>query len=254
MFGDKTTFEKFRRRFFNRREPLFSLIQDHPLLGRIRSEHRGVPQKLGLGVGALRQIAELLVTAGEQSNQEKPDRRLLLAATKQVAVQTWRESANGKDWLASGLGDCSKLAEMMVKPAWLEAREPLSCSQRAGRVRRTLDPEGGKDTDDPLDVEGLDDEAETTKFHRTEQKEIEAWVRRLREDAIGVIIAPYFRRGVISREPRQLPLLTQHHGELLSQFDLDTRAIAGQVFRRVLMAEEFLLRYLADVERDNAQH
>jgi hypothetical protein len=40
---------------------------------------------------------------------------------------------------------------------------------------------------------------------------------------------------------------------LLAEFDLDTRAVAGQVFRRILMAEEFLLRYLADVEKDQAE-
>lgn len=33
VFGDASAFENFRRRFFNRREALFSLIQDHPLLG-----------------------------------------------------------------------------------------------------------------------------------------------------------------------------------------------------------------------------
>ena len=34
---------------------------------------------------------------------------------------------------------------------------------------------------------------------------------------------------------------------------METRAIAGQVFRRILMAEEFLLRYLADVEKEQAE-
>jgi hypothetical protein len=44
-----------------------------------------------------------------------------------------------------------------------------------------------------------------------------------------------------------------HHRDLLAEFDLETRAVAGQVFRRILMAEEFLLRYLADVEKDRTE-
>ena len=39
----------------------------------------------------------------------------------------------------------------------------------------------------------------------------------------------------------------------MSELDLETRAVAGQVFRRILMAEEFLLRYLADVEKDQTE-
>ena len=77
-------------------------------------------------------------------------------------------------------------------------------------------------------------------------------MRRLREDAIGGIVAPYFRHGLIATESPQ-PLLAAHHRGLLAAFDLATRAVAGQVFRRVLMAEEFLLRYLADVEKEQAE-
>ena len=69
----------------------------------------------------------------------------------------------------------------------------------------------------------------------------------------AAVIAPYFQTGVIASGSLRLPLLADHHGDLLAKFDLATRAIAGQVFRRTLMAEEFLLRYLADVERNNAE-
>ena len=81
---------------------------------------------------------------------------------------------------------------------------------------------------------------------------MDRWVRRLREDAIGAIVAPYFRHGLIAAESHP-PLLAAHHAGLLAAFDLATRAVAGQVFRRVLMAEEFLLRYLADVEKEQAE-
>ena len=82
---------------------------------------------------------------------------------------------------------------------------------------------------------------------------VDSWVRRLRDDAIGGIIAPYFRHGLIGASGARQPLLSEHHRGLLAEFDLDTRAVAGQVFRRILMAEEFLLRYLADVQKEQAE-
>ncbi len=65
------------------------------------------------------------------------------------------------------------------------------------------------------------------------------------------MIAPYFQDNVISSASVRLPLLAEHHGDLLAKFDLTTARRAGQVLRRTLMADEFLLRYLADVQRDN---
>lgn len=141
----------------------------------------------------------------------------------------------------------------MADTSWFEAREPLSRSARAGRVRREIDPEARGGSDDPLDVEQLDEEANFEGSSGQQEREALAWVQRLKRDAIGDVIAPYFQTGVIARESSRLPLLTEHHGELLAKFDLATRAIAGQVFRRTLMAEEFLLRYLADVERNDAE-
>lgn len=253
VFGDGTSFENFRRRFFNRREPLFSLIQDHPLLGQVSDQHRGVPPGLGLTEASLREVAELLVFWGELSGNEKPDRRLLLAATEQVAVSTWRETSEGEKWITTVLANCTELSDRMKDPSWLEAREPLSRSERAGRVRREIDPEARSGTDDPLDVEQFDEETTSNAGSRSQDKEVEAWVQRLREDAIGQVIAPYFCNGIIASPSTKLPLLAEHHGDLLHKFDLATRAMAGQVFRRVLMAEEFLLRYLADIERDNTE-
>ncbi|MEO8497546.1 MAG: hypothetical protein ABI614_20960, partial [Planctomycetota bacterium] len=48
-----------------------------------------------------------------------------------------------------------------------------------------------------------------------------------------------------------VPLLAEHHAELLEQLDLNTRVVAGQVFRRILMADEFLLRYLTEVTSEH---
>ena len=253
VFGEGVAFENFRRRFFNRREPLFSLIQDHPLLGPITGEGRGVPHNLRLTSANLREVGELLVAAGELSNNERPDRRLLLAATEHVAVNAWLQDTGGEQWLDNVLGNCQELTERITDPSWLEAREPLSRSERAGRVRRALDPEALAGTKDPLDVEQLDEDVTSGDASRSLEKEADAWVKRLGQDAIGEVIAPYFRTGVIAGISKRLPLLAEHHGELMASFDLATRAVAGQVFRRTLMAEEFLLRYLADVERNNAE-
>jgi hypothetical protein len=253
VFGDGTSFENFRRRFFNRREPLFSLIQDHPLLGEVSNRNRGIPPGLRLTAGNLREVAALLVSRGELSSNEKADRRLLLAATEQVAVNKWRGTSEGEMWISTVLENCRELEDRMTDPRWLEAREPLSRSERAGRVRRELDPEARPDTNDPLDVEQLDEETIINAGNGSQDKEVEAWLRRLQEDAIGQVIAPYFRTGIIAGSSTRLPLLAAHHGDLLHKFDMTTRAIAGQVFRRVLMAEEFLLRYLADIERDRTE-
>jgi len=256
VFGDAGSFENFRRRFFNRREPLFSLIQDHPLLGAVQDGRRGIPDDLRLTDADLHRVAELLVAREELAGNEKSDRRLLLAATEHVALRTWTASAAGEKWLLGEggvLANCRDLCDRIADERWLEAREPLSRSERAGRVRRTVDPEAQGDADDPLAVEQLDDEVTATGGGRSQAREVNAWVRRLREDAIGTVIAPYFRMGLIEKVSTHLPILAEHHGELMAKLSLETRAVAGQVFRRVLMADEFLLRYLANVDRDNAE-
>jgi hypothetical protein len=252
VFGDAMVFENFRRRFFNRREPLFSLIQDHPLLDEIGGGGVGVGHHVALGVEHLRQIAALLLERGEGADADRPDRRLILAATEHVAVTSWRGSSGGEAWLGKVLQNCPELADRMADPSWLEAREPLSRSERAGRVRRTLDPEAAESTSDPLDAEESEGGGESGRSAGASDAQVERWVRRLREDAVGGIVAPYFQQGVIAAEGYQ-PLLAAHHRGLLAAFDLATRAVAGQVFRRILMAEEFLLRYLADVEKEQTE-
>ncbi|MDB4367974.1 DEAD/DEAH box helicase [Mariniblastus sp.] len=252
VFGDGTTFENFRKRFFNRREPLFSLIQDQPLLGSLPSGEFGIPNDLKLTIGDLNLVAEVLVEHGEIAIHKQPDRRLLLAATEHVALQKWNEFAKGERWIEKVFANCDSLFHHIVDPEWLVAREPLSRSKRAGRVRRELDPEAGGGSSDPLELELLDDERQSREENRPIENEINAWVHHLRHDTIGEVVAPYFQAGVIENQSSRLPLLVEHHHDLMAKFDLETRAVAGQVFRRTLMAEEFLLRYLADIERDNS--
>jgi superfamily II DNA or RNA helicase len=252
VFGDASVFDNFRRRFFNRREPLYSLIQDHPLLDEIRGGRVGVGREVALGIEHLKQIADLLAEHNEDAGSDKPDRRLLLAATEHVAVTSWRESTEGQKWLDKVLRNCPDLVDRMAHPNWLLAREPMSRSERAGRARRATDPEASSSASDPLEAEEFEGAVQAEKNEGSTETPAEKWVRRLREDAIGGIVAPYFRRELIGETGHQ-PLLAAHHLGLLAEFDLDTRAVAGQVFRRVLMADEFLLRYLADVEKEKAE-
>ncbi|MGH7138254.1 MAG: hypothetical protein ACREHD_21080, partial [Pirellulales bacterium] len=249
VFGGENAFENFRRRFFNRREPLFSLIQDHPLLGDLGDGHIGLPKELAITDEHLGQVAHLLVEHGELADSEKSDRRLLIAATEHVAVNCWRQLPAGRDWLRKVLPNCDELEEKIANPRWLEAREPLSRSERAGRARRVADPEAAKHVTDPLEAEDLDEGFQQGQSRASVDEAVNAWSRRIREDAIGEIVAPYFQARLISAEGR-LPIIARHHLGLLTELDMDTRAVAGQVFRRILMADEFLLRYLADVEKD----
>ncbi|MEX2215956.1 MAG: helicase-related protein [Phycisphaeraceae bacterium] len=251
VFGGALAFDNFRKRFFNRREALFSLIQDHPLLGAVGNDRVGVPASVALGSDQLEQVGRLLIEQGEYSDSDKPDRRLLLAATEHVAVRWWNGHSEGSKWLEKVLQNCPVLQERIAQPSWLEAREPLSRSERAGRARKTADPEARHQVQDPLDAEEDDVGKQTNQGKHTNEDAVAAWVRRLREDAIGEVVAPYFQPGLIAAIDGLQPILAMRHREILVKFDLETRAVAGQVFRRILMAEEFLLRYLATVEKDN---
>jgi hypothetical protein len=251
VFGDASLFDNFRKRFFNRREALFSLIQDHPLLGRLSDGRVGVPGEVALNGSHLREVGELLLKQGERAESDKSDRRLIIAATEQVAVTHWRKSSDGRAWLRKILQGCPELEARIVEPSWLEGREPLSRSERAGRARRTADPEGHDTARDPLEAEESDIGEQEDQAGSPKNNAIDSWERRLSEDAIGGIVQPYFKVGLILGKDVRQPLLVQHHASLLIQFDLNTRAVAGQVFRRILMADEFLLRYLADIEKDN---
>ncbi len=253
VFGNESAFENFRKRFFNRREALYSLIQDHPLLGKRPDNSVGVPSEIALTEEHLRQVGHLLVIHGENADSDKIDRRLVIAATEQVAVNYWGVCAEGRKWLEQVLQNCKDLEDRIIKPSWLKGREPLSRSERAGRAKQSADPEAYGQINDPLEAEEEDVVASSVQIKGASELAIKSWVNRLREDVIGHIIAPYFRHGLIEARDGIQPILAEHHGAALAKFDLNTRAVAGQVFRRILMADEFLIRYLAQVEKDNTR-
>ena len=250
VFVDVTAFKNFRKRASRRHEPLFSLIQDQPLLGRVAFGEIGIPAKLRLGEQDLRRVAELIAERAEVVDDDKPDRRLILAAVEHVAVKLWSAPNMECKWLDDVFKHCSDLKAKMLETAWLRGRDPLSRSARAANRHTQRDVDAHEDDDaDPLLLEE-DDPSNTLPASPESSgqidKQTDLWLDRLRNGAAGEVLSPYFREGVIKRCSAHLPLLAQHHGDLLGQLDSDTRVVAGQVFRRILMAEEFLLRYLTD--------
>jgi hypothetical protein len=98
-FPTEERYENFRNQFFNLRRPLYSLVQDHPLLGQIGNGHSGLPQALQLDAADLARAADVLVQRGESPEGDRVDRRLLLAAVEHVAVSKWRSEEAGREWL-----------------------------------------------------------------------------------------------------------------------------------------------------------
>jgi hypothetical protein len=251
IFGGADRFELFRARFFNRREPLFALIQDHPLLGLLSDGSIGVPEALRLGEAQLGHLGEMLVGEGEGVDVEKPDRRLLLAAVEHLAVRTWEDTAIGRSWLDQVFAAAPELRRAIGQQSWVPGRAVLATAPRL------TDPQARSHAADPLGIE------ESRGERRAADGSTRAgshWLDRLRASArrgesLVHAIAPYFRSEAIGVDPSDVvpPLLAAHHAETLAKLDVETRRAAGQVFRRVLMAEEYLLRYLADIPPEGEQ-
>lgn len=245
VFGSEARFEGFRKRFFNRYEPLYSLIQDHPLLGRMPDSKVGIPQELRMGREELGQVAEIVASRAKSGSLDKPDRRLLLSVVENVVVRIWEGSEKGVSWLdrvlpQESLGD---LREAMAKWTWIPKRPLLG----GGSTAR--DPEAGRGVADPLAPENEGVGQTEREAKRTANAEL--WLKRLQRGSVADVIAPYFRQEVVSSGSRRAPtlLLPEFHSDLLVKLDLETRRAAGLVFRRALMAEEFLIRYLTDAPR-----
>ncbi len=248
VFGSDTRFEGFRRRFFNRREPLYSLIQDYPLLGVLPDKTIGVPEPLLFGEDILKQLAEFLIAEGEDPSIEKPDRRMVLAIVEHLAVQAWEQTDAGREWLDEVLHNCADIKGIISRGNWIPKRGILALAPR------TRDPEAPKDIEDPILQEEAD-EAQEERKTKNDIDQIKAWVDRFKREPIGSVIAPFFHIGLLGVRQTNflLPLLPRYHCKLLTQLDLRTRRAAGQAFRRILMAEEFLIRYLADAPREQAE-
>jgi hypothetical protein len=245
VFGSEGKFEGFRKRFFNRHEPLYSLIQDHPLIGVMPDSKVGIPPELRMGEAELRQVAEIVASRAKPGSVEKPDRRLLLSVVENVAVRAWEASAKGVDWLDRVLPreSLGELREAIARSNWIPGRPLLSGSSAA------RDPEAGRGATDPLAPENAEIGHPWREASRTANAEL--WHKRLQRGSWADVIAPYFRQEVVSFGSRRVPtlLLPQFHSDMLVKLDVESRRTAGLVFRRALMAEEFLIRYLTDAPR-----
>lgn len=207
----------------------------------------GIPEALRLEEPHLRTVASILVDRGEEPQGGKPDRRLLLAAVEHVAVRVWSEIAEGKDWLGRSFDAWPALRQDMAEEAWLQGRRALMPSTRAVAEAEDDAPEAEIDLEEESPCPG-DNPGKEEREHQ-----VAAWMQTLREKAIGELLTPYFRLDLFSHEPHSLPLLVRFHAGLLRKLNPDARVLAGQVFRRMLMAEEFLFRYLTGVEKETSE-
>jgi len=155
----------------------------------------------------------------------------------------WSSTAEGIAWLNAVLGKAPELRGAIGSQHWLPTRSALT------RTGRRQDPDAAVGSVDPLAVEereapeGMGDVKPTGS-------PLEGWLERL-DGELGDVVAPYFASELASRGRAHalLPLLPRHHSQELRQLDLETRRVAGQTFRRILMADEFLIRYLTDAPR-----
>lgn len=222
-------FENFRKRFFNRHEVLYSLIQDHPLLC------GNLPKELKLEAEDLGSVATILEAKRVPFNHKKPDRRAILAAIEYVAVAKWNNSDAGTSWLENAFEYSNDLWQAMGKDSWVPSRASL------GHTMRT---ESGKDHLEDIEREKLLESKQLTSAQ---------WLSLLRAGTASEVLAPYFDKKAVPGlgENSVSPLLTTHHWKTLRRLNLETRSAAGQVFRRILMAEEFLTRYLGNAVRES---
>jgi hypothetical protein len=243
LFQDAQQFANFRKRFFDRHESLYAFILDQPLLGGLESNRVGIPEPIRLEEPHLRAVATVLADRGE--DHVRPDRRLLLAAVEHVAVRAWSASPQGEAWLARSFDAWPELRQAIADESWLDGRRGLMPLTRAA-----------SDTDDEvpeLETDRDEEESGAAALARASEKpnrETAAWVQTLRQKVVGELLQPYFQRGLFSQESVSLPILPRFHAGMLRQLKPQARVLAAQVFRRMLMADEFLIRYLAGVDKE----
>jgi hypothetical protein len=240
IFGNLQSYENFRRRFASRREPLYALIQDHPLLGLLGSDRVGVPAGLRLGKNDLLRVAATLAEFGDAADLKKPDRRKILAVVEHTAVSIWGQSKEGEEWLGKCFADeSSEFRKRMERLSWVRDRGNVM-AYKCGDSEADPAPQS-EETEEPEEPRGKPGGASKPSW----------WLRRLKSASIAVDISPYFQPALL-RQPHgidELPLLPRYHARQLALLDDETRKAAGQAFRRILMADEFLLRFLTDAHK-----
>ena len=225
----KTRIENFQKRLYNYRQSVFLLFQDHPFAG-----PRGrVPRRLALRKRDVAGIAARLALGGPPRDRSRRfDRRRILAATEQVLVARWKESAEGRKWLNKVLEPLC-LAETIPESSDL-VLSPDWPTRRRERVEGVL-----RETE----VEALpDDEDIDTSGHHGRPEDVAAWKDVLEGRAGQATLAPY----LADRSIEVPSLLTRWHSAALEPLPARLRALAARMLRRVIRSPGFLARFILD--------
>ena len=225
----KSRIENFQKRLYNHRQSVFLLFQDHPFAG-----PRGrVPRRLALRRRDVAGIAARLALGGPPRDRSRRfDRRRILAATEQVLVARWKESAEGRKWLEKVLDPLclaetiSESSDLVLTPDWPARRREI-----VEGVLREAEVEALPDDED-VDTAG--------RYGRSE--DVAAWKDVLEGRAGQATLAPYLAHRSI-----EVPsLLTRWHSAGLAPLPARLRALAARMLRRLIRSPGFLARFILD--------
>lgn len=225
----KTRLENFQKRLYNYRQSVFLLFQDHPFAG----PKGRVPRKLALRRRDVARVAARLALGGPPRDRSRRfDRRRILAATEQVLVARWKESAEGRKWLDKVLEPLrlpetiSDSSDLVLAPDWPTRRREI-----VEGVRREAE------------IEALpDDEDIDTTGHHGRSEDIATWKDVLNGRAGQATLAPY-----LPDQDTVMPsLLTRWHSAALAPLPAKLRALAARMLRRVIRSPGFLARFILD--------
>ena len=214
--------KNFQKRLYNYRQSVFLLFQDHPLVG----PNGRLPRRFALRKRDLADIAARLALSGPPRDRSRFDRRRVLAATEQVLVARWKESAWG--WLEKVFEpwDVAESLDIILAPDW-----PVRRREVVEGVLREAEAEALPD----------DEDLPTTRLHAWAE-DVAAWKVILEGRAGQATLAPYLAdRGI------EVPsLLTRWHSAALARLPRRLRVLATRMLRRMVRSPGFLARFILD--------
>ena len=221
--------KNFQKRLYHYRQSVFLLFQDHPLAG----PNGRVPRRLALRKRDVTEVAERLARGGPPRDRSRRfDRRRILAATEQVLVARWKESAQGAAWLEKVFGPL-RLAEtipaaldLILAPDWPARRRKIV----EGVLREA-------EVDELPDEENI-----AVTGHHARSEDIAAWKDVLEGRAGQATLAPYLAGPDIDVPS----LLTRWHSASLARLPGRLRALAARMLRRMVRSRGFLARFILD--------
>src|SRR5690606_3254934 len=123
-----------------------------------------VPRHLALDEKDVEQIARVLAAGGPPLDRSRFDRRRVLAATEQVMVTRWRQSAEGMDWLEKVLPGSpehrQERIEEFLSPDW-----PTLRRSRIEGIQKDAEAEPFPDDEDPRAASAVIDPAHESAWH-----------------------------------------------------------------------------------------